>query len=193
MGVRILIPAKCDGGKTRLAPLMEPCARERLCIGFLENTVKIALSVAATTVIARDGRCADMARALGADVMFDPTSGGLNAALDTGRASANPGDGVVVCPIDLPRITPVTLRRLTDSANAISIVPDRHLAGTNLLWIPAPAVADFQFMFGPDSFARHVEQGRRRGLAVETPALQEAGFDVDSHDDFAIWRESTHE
>ena len=35
MGVRILIPAKSNGGKTRLAPLMEPCARERLCIDFL--------------------------------------------------------------------------------------------------------------------------------------------------------------
>jgi 2-phospho-L-lactate guanylyltransferase len=170
---------------------MSACARQQLCIDFLQNTLKVALSVAETTVIARDERCADAARTLGAVVLFDPSSG-LNAALDTGRASTPPCDGIVVCPIDLPWITSTTIRRLTDRADAISIVPDRHLSGTNLLWIPAPAIADFKFMFGPDSFTRHVEQSRQLGVAVETPMMEEAGFDVDSPEDFAIWNERTH-
>jgi 2-phospho-L-lactate guanylyltransferase len=191
MGVRILIPAKCDGGKTRLAPLMEPCARERLCIDFLRNTLQVALPVADTTVVARDEKCAAVARSLGADVLFDPCAD-LNAALDSGRSSIAAHDGILVCPIDLPWITPSMLRRMTDSADALSIVPDRHMSGTNLLWIPAPAVADFRFMFGPDSFARHVEQGRQLGIPVEMPVMEEAGFDIDNPDDFAMWRERAH-
>lgn len=191
MGIRILIPAKCDGGKTRLSPVMSACGRQQLCVDFLENTLKVALSVAETMVIARDERCAVAARALGAAVLFDPSSD-LNAALDAGRSSTTPCDGIVVCPIDLPWITSTTIRRLTDRADAISVVPDRHLSGTNLLWIPAPALADFKFMFGPDSFAKHVEQGRQLGVAVETPVMEEAGFDVDSPEDFAIWNERVH-
>jgi 2-phospho-L-lactate guanylyltransferase len=191
MGIRILIPAKCDGGKTRLTPVMSASARQQLCIDFLENTLKVALSVAETTVIARDERCADVARALGAVVLFDPSSG-LNAALDAGRSSTTLFDGIVVCPIDLPWITSTTIRRLTERADAISVVPDRHLSGTNLLWIPAPAVADFKFMFGPHSFKRHVEQGRQLGIAMETPVMEEAGLDVDSPEDFAIWNERIH-
>ena len=109
-----------------------------------------------------------------------------------GRLSTTLRDGIVVCPIDLPWITSATIRRLTDRADAISVVPDRHGSGTNLLWIPAAVIADFKFMFGPDSFTRHVEQGRKLGVAVETPALEEAGFDVDNPEDFAIWNERAH-
>lgn len=188
MAVRILIPARCEGGKTRLSPVLSTCARQQLCIDFLTNTLKVALSVAETTVIARDERCAMAARALGATVLFDPGSAGLNAALDAGRSSVARGDGIVVCPIDLPWITLTTLRRLTDSADSISVVPDRHLSGTNLLWIPAPALSDFRFMFGPRSFAKHVEHGRQLGFAVETSVMEEAGFDVDDPLDFAIFK-----
>ena len=170
---------------------MSTCARQQLCIDFLKNTLKVTSAVAETTVIARDERCAEAARALGATVLFDPSSG-LNAALDTGRLSTTLRDGIVVCPIDLPWITSATIRRLTDRADAISVVPDRHGSGTNLLWIPAAVIADFKFMFGPDSFTRHVEQGRKLGVAVETPALEEAGFDVDNPEDFAIWNERAH-
>ncbi|MDB5584715.1 MAG: hypothetical protein JWR80_9891 [Bradyrhizobium sp.] len=171
---------------------MSASARQQLCIDFLESTLKVALSVAETTVIARDERCAIAARALGAAVLFDPGSSGLNAALDAGRSSVASGDAILVCPIDLPWITSTTLRRLTDRADAIAVVPDRHLTGTNLLWIPAPAVADFQFMFGPDSFTKHVEHGRQLGFAVETPVMEEAGFDIDNPEDFAIWNERAH-
>ena len=166
---------------------MSPCARQQLCIDFLTNTLKVALAVAETTVIARDERCATAARALGAAVLFDPGSAGLNAALDAGRASVARGDGVVVCPIDLPWINVTTLRRLTASADSISVVPDRHLSGTNLLRIPASALADFRFMFGPRSFAKHVEHGRQLGFAVETSVMEEAGFDVDDPRDLAIF------
>jgi 2-phospho-L-lactate guanylyltransferase len=187
MGVRILIPAKCDGGKTRLAPLMEQSARELLCLDFLRNTLQVALPVAGTTVVVRDEKCAVAARSQGAAVLLDPRAD-LNAALDIGRSSIPAHDGILVCPIDLPWITPSMLRRMTKRANALSIVPDRHRSGTNLLWIPAAAVADFQFMFGPYSFARHLEQGRRLGIPIEMPAMEAAGFDIDDPDDFATWR-----
>jgi 2-phospho-L-lactate guanylyltransferase len=163
--------------------------RQQLCIDFLTNTLKVAMPVAETTVIARDERCAMTARALGAAVLFDQGSGGLNAALDAGRSSVARGDGMVVCPIDLPWITVMTLRRLTDSADSISVVPDRHLSGTNLLWIPAPAVPDFRFMFGPQSFTKHVQHGRQLGFSVETPVMEEASFDVDDPPDFAIFKD----
>ena len=189
--VRILVPAKCEGGKTRLAPLMQPSARERLCLDFVKRTLGVALPVAPTIVIARDMKSATEARALGADVLFEPEAS-LNAALEIGRASVGAGHGILVCPIDLPHLTSETLRRLIANTDAIAVAPDRHRSGTNLLWLPAAAATDFQFMFGPASFARHVERGRRLGFVVETPDIHEAGFDIDNPDDFAIWRECVH-
>jgi 2-phospho-L-lactate guanylyltransferase len=190
MGIQILIPAKSASGKKRLASVLDERAREQLCLEFLINTIHVAVSVSNTIVIAQDATAAAIAEKYNTTVCVEPPGAGLNGALDAGRACAAPGDGLLVCPIDLPFITSETLCRICDSSESISIVPDRDRLGTNLLWLPPAAVAGFQFMFGPKSFSRHSRQAEDLGLPLRTPSLPEAQLDIDQPEDLAMWRNS---
>lgn len=186
MGIRILIPAKLTGGKTRLATVLDERARKNLCLEFLIRTLGVATPVADVTVITKDESVAQLVRQYNVDVCFEPVGAGLNAALDAGRSSLSPGDGILVCPIDLPFITSKTLCRMCGNPNSILIVPDRLGQGTNLMWLPSSIAPEFVFAFGQHSFSSHCHEAERLGLAHLTPSLPEAQFDVDLPEDLDI-------
>ena len=63
----------------------------------------------------------------------------------------------------------------------ISIAPDRHRDGTNVLSIPTNL--DFSFAYGPGSFASHVTLAQDLGIEphiIDVPGL---AWDVDHPDD----------
>jgi 2-phospho-L-lactate guanylyltransferase len=59
----------------------------------------------------------------------------------------------------------------------VTLVPDRHGDGTNVVVLPAGC--GFRFAYGPGSFARHRAEAARLGLAVEVVHDPHLGWDVD--------------
>jgi 2-phospho-L-lactate guanylyltransferase (CobY/MobA/RfbA family) len=88
---------------------------------------------------------------------------------------------VVVAHADLPLAT--TLVRAV-RPDLITLVPDRHEGGTNVIALPSHL--PFRFGYGPGSFHFHRTEAARHGLGVRVwrdPAL---GLDVDLPEDLAV-------
>lgn len=79
---------------------------------------------------------------------------------------------------DLPRAE--TLDGLSE-AGTVTIVPDRHLDGTNVLSLPLGS--GFEYHYGPGSFAAHCEEALRLGLDLRVRRVPALEWDIDTPDD----------
>jgi 2-phospho-L-lactate guanylyltransferase len=134
------------------------------------------------TVVCDDAEVAAWARASGAGVVLCPGRG-LNAAVADGVAHlADHGfDVVVVAHADLPLAT--GLAHLAEPG-VVTLVPDRHDDGTNVLVVPSRA--GFRFAYGPGSFRRHVMEAERLALPHRVVRDRRLGWDVDIPDDLTL-------
>ena len=171
----VLIPVKAfDAAKGRLSPALEPAERAELAKKMATHVVSSAAPLPVAIVCDDDG-VAEWARDVGANVLWCPGTD-LNGAVRYGFEQARSAgvDGVVISHSDLPfadgfsRLTPWP---------GVTIVPDRHGAGTNVLALPTSL--DFAFSYGTDSFGRHVAEAARlrKGLRIiHQPGL---AWDID--------------
>lgn len=113
---------------------------------------------------------------------------GLNVAVSAGLSEAlcQGADRAVVIHADLPLLSVNDIELLClPPSGSIAIAADRHGTGTNALSLPLPAAGGFTFAFGPDSFARHLSEAERLGLAVEMIHSPGLARDVDEPPDLA--------
>lgn len=170
-----MIPVKDFArAKLRLAPALSPSERASLAREMATRVVRSAggLTVA---VVCDDKEVASWAESVGALVLWQPGRG-LNGAVQEGvRELAMMGaTAVAVAAGDLPLAT--DLRWVTRFAG-ITIVPDRHHDGTNVIGLPASAT--FTFSYGPRSFTRHLGEARRSGLPTRVVHSSPLAWDVD--------------
>lgn len=190
--VGLIIAVKhLDAAKSRLSPLFAgapPGAKADLVLAMLHDTVTAALAVPAVrniTVVTPDRAAADAARALGADVVVDPTPPGypdpLNAALRVAEESVRASTtDVAVLQGDLPALQARELAQAVAAArgHSRSFVADRHGTGTVALFAFGPALEP---MFGADSARRHKDSSAV-ALSGPWPGLR---CDIDTSDDLA--------
>jgi len=180
-GAAVLVPVKAFGAaKARLAGHLTPDQRAHLARGMAELVLAAAAPLP-VAVACDDEAVRDWATGLGAEVVWCPDRG-LNGAVADGVASlAVQGfDRVVVAHADLPHATSLEwLARLPDPTEPrlVTVVPDRHDDGTNVICVPARS--GFAFAYGPSSFRRHVAEAQRLGLAVRVERDEALGWDVD--------------
>ncbi len=132
-------------------------------------------------VVCDDPEVADWARHLHALVVWEPGRG-LNGAVEAGvdQLAAMGVQQVTVAHSDLPRARGIGRLR---AFPGVTLVPDRHHNGTNIVRVPTRS--GFRFSYGPGSFRRHLDECERIGLpawVLEEPAL---AFDVDVPADLA--------
>jgi 2-phospho-L-lactate guanylyltransferase len=183
----VLIPVKAPGeGKTRLAGVLGPAAREALVHAMLERVVAAAEACKEVSRVfvagAADHGLGDRVRLLAAG------SEGLNQAIATAMnhlAQANPTASapprrVVIAAADLPLLAAADFVMLADVPDgAIAIAPDRHGTGTNALSLPWSCIDAFGFRFGLGSHAAHRAQAARLGYSVETMLSDGLEKDID--------------
>lgn len=177
----VVVPVKAfRAAKVRLATALDPPARAALA-RQLAGVVVAAAAPLPVVVVCDDDEVRTWARSAGAEVVWCPGRG-LNGAVADGVAAlrADGVDTAVVAHADLPLAT--SLAWVADFAG-VTLVPDRHHDGTNVVAVPTGA--GFVFAYGRGSFARHRAEAVRRGLplrVVDDPAL---GWDVDLPRDLA--------
>jgi 2-phospho-L-lactate guanylyltransferase len=176
----VLVPIKAFAtAKGRLASTLDADARAALA-RRMAATVLDAAAPLPVLVVTGDDEVAAFARAKGAEVLGEP-GGGLNAAVAAGveHLAGRGFDEAVIAHADLPLAT--GLAALTGGVDACTLVPDRRGDGTNVLVVPTGA--GFRFAYGPGSFARHVAEAERLGLAVRAVRDSRLGWDVDVPED----------
>lgn len=180
MPAAVLVPIKAfTAAKGRLAEVLDAGARAELARRMAAQVLAAAAPLP-VVVVTDDAEVAAFARSHGAQVIDDP-GGGLNAAVQAGvdHVVGAGFDEVVVAHADLPRAA--GLAALTGATDTCTLVPDRRGDGTNVLVVPAGA--GFRFAYGPGSFARHVAEAERLGLAVRAVRDSRLGWDVDLPED----------
>jgi 2-phospho-L-lactate guanylyltransferase len=171
----VLVPVKSfSSAKQRLAPDLDPAARRSLAPARAA-TVLQAAGPLPTAVVCDDDEVRTWAEAHGAEAIWTPGLG-LNGAVEAGVAHlAGRGiDRVLVAHADLPLAHDLTW--LFDGDN-ITLVPDRHRDGTNVIGLPA--ASGFRFAFGAGSFAAHRAEVTRLGLTLRMVPDPRLGWDVD--------------
>ncbi len=171
----VLVPVKAfAAAKRRLAPALDQPSRAVLARRTATTVIAAAHPLPAA-VVCDDDEVAAWARTVGAQVIWRPGTG-LDAAVSEGVAElADQGfSRVVVAHADLP-----FAERLAWVAghDGVTIVPDRRHEGTNV--ISLPTTVGFRFRYGVGSFARHVAEARRLGLALRVFGHPRLSWDLD--------------
>jgi 2-phospho-L-lactate guanylyltransferase len=163
--------------------------RTTLSRWLLRRTLRLARAVVGrVVVVSRDRALLMNAKAAGAWGLLE-TSPGLNPALTqaTRFAQVRGASGVVILPIDLPRLKAQDLEAIlalgAASPTAV-IAPCRHETGTNALLVRPPDL--IQFAFGPDSFAAHCAAARAAGVEPVVYRADSIAFDLDTPQDWGV-------
>lgn len=174
-----LIPVKAfKTAKSRLQGALGDAERETLSRQLATGVVTACASIA-PHVVCEDPSIVSWARDLGAEVIEPPESG-LNTVIRYGVSwLADAGfDRVLVTHADLA--DPSGLAALADIGGVV-LVPDRAKDGTNVVVVPT--TIGFRFSYGPNSFARHLSEAERVGLAIHVVDDPGLALDVDDADD----------
>ncbi len=172
----MLIPVKrFQSAKGRLAGTLTVDQRATLA-RWLADRVVAATGGLPVFVACDDDDVASWADGAGAEVLWSPGLG-LNGAVDVGRTTiAGKGfDHLVIAHSDLPLAH--ALDRLAQPG-AVTLVPDRHRDGTNVLALPIDA--DIPASYGGGSFRRHLELAMATGARVRVVADVRLALDIDN-------------
>ena len=179
--------------KRRLMPLLSSEEREAVACAMLEDVLAALMhapSLAGVTVITGDVKAAAIARAAGAAIIVDDENVGMSAAVtkaaqhlaDAGR------EGILVIPADVPLITRADVESIAAAhraAPSVTLVPASIDGGTNALASSPPDACSF--CFGDDSFGKHLEASRSRGIEPQVLHLARVAQDIDRPDDLAAF------
>ena len=196
MKATAILPVKRFGAaKRRLAGGIEDERREALVAAMLEDVLESigeARTIERTIVISSEPRAVEIAAATEAELVPDPDEGGHPGAALAGivRAEAHGAACVVLLPGDCPLLDPRELDRLLTGVpeRYVTIVPDRHGAGTNALVLAPPGA--IRPAFGAGSCARHLAAAREAGTPYGVEKLASLALDLDTPADVvALTRE----
>ena len=185
MLVGVLVPVKAFAdAKQRLGEVLPAADRERLARTMASRVVASAAPLG-VWVVTDDDDVAEWAVEQGATPLRQERAG-LNAAVTDAVAvlAAAGVDRVIVAHGDLPFAT--DLAALADG-EGVTVVPDRHDDGSNVLVVPTGV--GFRFAYGPGSFARHLLEAERLELGVRVVRDAGLGWDVDRPDDLVALEE----
>ncbi len=190
--VAIVPVGSLERAKSRLGAVLDAEERRDLVLRLAEATIRAAVGtpgVAETIVVTPDDEVRDLAIRSGARPMRQ-RSRGLNDGLREARDDAIAGgaDGVLILPIDLPRVSAEAIGDVLASATAhrpplVAIVADRHGRGTNALLLVPPDVIDVHF--GGDSHDAHASAAAAAGarlVELDGPLA----IDIDTPDDLLL-------
>jgi 2-phospho-L-lactate/phosphoenolpyruvate guanylyltransferase len=178
----VLVPVKAfTQAKQRLRDVLDP-ERRRVLVESMAAGVLAAAGDLPCAVVCDDTDVRDWATAHDADTIWTPGLGLNGALMEAVRRMGRRGfTRIIVAHADLPLATDLGWLAAGDG---VTLVPDRHRDGTNVVCVPA--AAGFQFAYGAGSFAAHRREAARLELTTRIVNDDRLGWDVDVADDLQI-------
>lgn len=171
----MLVPIKAfTEAKRRLERELDPTQRATLARAMASRVLAAARPFP-TSVVCDDEEVALFAEQHGAKVIYCPERG-LNPAVAEGvrRLGEDGFTEVIVSHSDLPYATGFDQ---LEAWHGVTLVPDRHMRGTNVAVVPTKA--GFDWSYGPGSLGRHRSEALRLGLPLRIMRVETLGWDVD--------------
>jgi 2-phospho-L-lactate guanylyltransferase len=177
--IRIVIPFKNQGAKSRLADALSPRERQLLSFAMLRDVLDTVLGFGWVTVLSRPGL--DMA-GVGRDVEIQESELDLNDALNSLIADAVlqgwPSD-ILIIMADLALLRQDDVAGILRCPGDVVLCPGRG-GGTNMILIRSPG---FRTCYQGVSFPRHLAYAEQAGLKAEVFESFRAGCDIDCPED----------
>ncbi len=176
----IVVPVKSlERSKSRLAGYLTPLERGALTLAMLEDVLDVAQAMTGweTWVLSPDEAVLEVAARRGARPILEQRPG-LAAAVRQaeGVALAERAQALAVLAADLPLLSAPVLRSALRTLGPV-VLGRSARGGTSLLLRRPPRAIPARF--GPDSFQRHRELARERGLPVAIVDRPELALDLD--------------
>lgn len=171
----VVVPVKdFTEAKRRLAPELSDIERRDIAERMATIVVRAAAPLP-VYVVCDTENVRTWAASIGANVLWTPGLG-LNGAVQTAveRLAALGIGRAVVSHADLPLATSFTE---VVAGSGVTIVPDRHLDGSNVVSVPTDI--GFEFAYGAGSFGAHRAEAARRGQVLRILRDDRLGWDVD--------------
>lgn len=189
-GLWAVVPSKdLRRAKQRLAPVLAPAERSGLARAMLEDVLSALASapgLAGLLLVSSDDELTRLARRFGARLILETEGRGVTAAVTAGMQAlaTEQASGVLVVPADVPLITAAEVGAILavhGPAPAVTLTPAVVDGGSNALACsPADVISP---QFGPESFRRHLEEARRRGIEPGIIRLPGLARDIDRPED----------
>ncbi len=184
-----VIPIKQLGdAKQRLSGILSAEERKGLFSAMVEDVltaVEACTAIDRIVVVTDDAEVALLARSFGAQIRPEPEPPGLiEAVTETGKALAIEGVGTMVfLPGDVPLVTAEELEIVMTGFGLAErpeflIVPASDLGGSNCVAVSPPDCMTYGF--GENSFRRHLDIAKQRGLEPQVTRLPGIGLDIDT-------------
>jgi 2-phospho-L-lactate guanylyltransferase len=192
MNTTAVIPIKqLNDAKKRLADHLSAEQRQALCQVMFEDVLESVTTcdrIDEVVVVTNDTSVARIAASFSARVIAESDEPGLISAV-THAANLLSAEGVrsmVFLPGDVPLVTVEELEVVLDGfgqseSPEFLIVPAEDLGGSNCVVCSPPDC--IEFLFGVDSFRKHLDAARAKGIEPIIAKLPGIGLDVDTPDD----------
>ncbi len=191
-GIWAAVPVKSlDRAKQRLSPALSAGQRRLLVLAML-NDVLDALAetpmLRGVMVVSPDPEV--LSAATDAGTVCVPQTGDIGFAASADEAARLASrlyraDGIMVVPADVPAATAEDFTAIlaAHAGPGCTIVPSWDGAGSNCVVLSPPAAMGF--LFGPDSFRRHIEAASRAGMVTRVVHRPLLSRDIDTPADLA--------
>ncbi|HAE53473.1 MAG TPA: 2-phospho-L-lactate guanylyltransferase [Acidimicrobiaceae bacterium] len=176
--VAVIVPIKdFRRAKHRLSDRLDAQARESLARSMAERVLSAAKNFT-VHVACNDDEVANWATSLGAQVIWVEQDGLNPAVSHAARQVEGEFSHMTIVHADLPQAQSLDGIART---NAVSIVPDRHKQGTNVLSLPTGT--SFEFQYGANSLYLHMNEAVRRNLDLKVLQIEHLQWDIDTPED----------
>jgi len=173
-----------DSAKQRLGTALDPASRRALARRNAARAIRAAAAGERRLVVAGSDEAAEMALALGAEVLVEPRQEGQNVAAQRGIGRAIDGGAasVLLLSSDLPLVTKTSVRDLLAVAGrlappAVIAVPAAGRGGTNALYLCPPRAIGLHF--GADSLSAFRREAQSKGVRFVVHRSPAMALDLD--------------
>ncbi len=188
----VIVPVKdLSKAKERLSSVLSQEDRTALAYAMLEDVltaVQGSKLADRSFVVTMDRRAIEIALSYGIEVIEETEQKGESHSVDyASRISIEKGaESVLVIPGDAPLITSEDIDSVLEKERetpCVILVPARDDFGTNaILRKPPDAIPS---RFGDDSFRKHMDEAKERGIHCDTFRNSRIALDIDQPDDLA--------
>ncbi len=177
--VRIVVPFKHNGAKSRLSSVLTPEERRLLAFAMLRDVLDVVTGFHRVAVLSRPGL--DITE-VGRDVEIRESDLELNDALNSliaEEASRGWTSDILIVMADLALLTGKDVVGILNCDGDVVLIPGRG-GGTNMILIRSPR---FRTCYQGLSFQKHLAFAKAAGLKVTVFESFRAGCDIDEPDD----------
>jgi 2-phospho-L-lactate/phosphoenolpyruvate guanylyltransferase len=177
--VRIVIPFKLEGAKSRLSPALSPEERQHLALAMLSDVLDAASGFGRVTMLARPGHNRQLLRD-GLDIVECSLdlNDAINELIDDWQKQGWQSDLMIVM-ADLDLLCRDDVRGVLGTKGDVVLSPGRG-GGTNMILIRDPR---FRTCYQGQSFIKHRDLAGKLGLNLGIYASYRSGCDIDEPDD----------